>query len=371
MNPVNSSIHPYTRTTALLQPSTSASPRAQHRHPTKLPLARLSDKSQSALERLATQSSVDHQRVALLLRNALSDGTLSIQSEDQGEAAYTASVDLTTHDNPMRISSVTGTDLTIKTQLNEQSQYEITSIALAGTSSRAAISISLTELSQPLPDPATSSRTSQPSSLVSNIDAQYSRGQLAQARIHQHQNLSGGSPLSGSLGPQSPSTLHTGSAVGRPEIPGPTRTQSARAGRTDPYPTPGSNTVRPAAPVRGAGPNLSLRDPFRQGYNPRTEVQYLRSAVHQQMVMDLPLGMTRGDLPNIRNFLNVLERNGQEWQLLRGEANNTRPLPLENAVNAAIRNGANEGIRRSINRVYGLELRGFSGRRPPVSSTPT
>jgi len=390
MNPINSGIpaQHYATSTNVSQPSALPGSGAQHSHLTKLPPAKLSRNAQLALDQLATQSNVDHQRVASVVRNALQDGALRLQSTDQIEATYQASVNLPADANPMNFANLISSDLTIKTQLNDQSQYDIIGIDLDGTSLSAPVSI---KLSCRPPAPAhdeTSPPVHQQSSLVSNhIDAQHSRGQLAAARFRQNQDFSG-PPLSsiGSFAPQYMASSHYDPTAASTGTPGPTRHQAAPTARVEPYPTSlgsGGPSSRPES-TRTLDHRHSVRTLFQNPQvatagalaspsavnahpvTPAGELEFLKSPIHKQMESALPTTVKGAYRSELITYWRALESKGQDWMQLRGDDGVTRPIPLENAINDAIRNKeATEVLRAVTNNVYGLELRGFSGRKPP------
>ena len=391
MNPINSGIpaQHYATSTNVSQPSALPGSGAQHSHLTKLPPAKLSRNAQLALDQLATQSNVDHQRVASVVRNALQDGALRLQSTDQIEATYQASVNLPADANPMNFANLISSDLTIKTQLNDQSQYDIIGINLDGTSLSTPVSI---KLSGRPPVPAhdeTSSPMHQKSSLASNyIDAQHSRGHLAAARFRQNQDFSCPPlPSVGSFAPEYMASSHHDPTAGSTGTPGPIRHQASLTARVEPYPTSlhsgglssrleNTQTLDRRHSVRTIFQNPqgvtagALASPIAVNAHPGApagELEFLTSQIHKQMESDLPTTVIGGYRSQLIKYWHALESKGQDWMQLRGDDGVTRPIPLENAINDAIRNHeATETLRAAANNVFGLELRGFSGRKPPM-----
>lgn len=388
MNPINSGIPAphHATSTHVSQPSVLPGSRAQHSYPTKLPPAKLGRNAQLALDQLATQSNVDHQRVASLVRNALQDGALRLQSSDREEATYQASINLPADANPMSIANLISSDLTIKTRQNDQSQYDIIRIDLDGTSSSAPVSIKLTGRPPAPAHDENSSPVHQQSSLSNNINAQDSRGPLAAARVRQTQGFSG--PPLPSVGPFAPEYMassHYDPTAGRMGTRGPIRRQADLTARVEPYPAshsggPSSHSENTQTPDhRHSGLTIfqnpqgatagALASPIAVNAHPVApagELEFLKSQIHKQMESELSTTVKGPYRSDLIKYWQLLERKGTDWAQLKGDDGDIRPMLLENAINDAIRNHeATESLRAAANKIYGLELRGFSGRKPP------
>ena len=229
----------YTASVNSAHPPEASGSQAQPVHPGSISPSQLSHNAQQALDQVATQPNLDHQRVASLVRNALQDGSFRLQSTSRMEATYQASVNSPVGARPMSIANLTSPVLTIQTRLNDQSQYHIVSANLRDLSG--VISI---DLSAPPPasahGQASSVLSGQQPSISSHQAAQSSRGQLAQATIG-HNNSRNSSPLlpsGASVSTRGMVLSNDGSAGASTGVPGHSRNRPAHAARSTPYQAP-------------------------------------------------------------------------------------------------------------------------------------
>lgn len=131
-------------TSPQIQPSVA---HAEQHHPNKLALAKLSLSTQLALDQFEDQASGHDQLLILLARNGLANRALQLKYSQGTEVHYKQEV------TAPSTSGVSGArqigDLTVRTQLNVQSKYDILGIDLHVPSSGAQASINL-----PIPSPA-------------------------------------------------------------------------------------------------------------------------------------------------------------------------------------------------------------------------
>jgi type II secretory pathway component PulM len=84
---------------------------------------------------------------------------------------------------------------------------------------------------------------------------------------------------------------------------------------------------------------------------------------HQTVMAQLPKTLSQPYRSNISRFLCHLEQQGQRWSALAPAAGEVRPVTLEAAVNAAIKNhGLDPNTRAAINRGFKLKLKASSRR---------
>lgn len=133
------------------QPLDAVGPQAQQSHPKRISPSQLSQSAHQALERLSANA--EHQRLASLVRNALQDGTFQFQSSNHTQVTYKASICLPADTDTVRTDHLINNELTVQAQLNDQSEYDIVSAHLHGSSK--AISFDV-----PSPPPAHGSASS-------------------------------------------------------------------------------------------------------------------------------------------------------------------------------------------------------------------
>ncbi|KPY11042.1 Type III effector HopD1 [Pseudomonas savastanoi pv. glycinea] len=133
------------------QPLDAVGPQAQQSHPKRISPSQLSQSAHQALERLSANA--EHQRLASLVRNALQDGTFQFQSSNHTQVTYKASICLPADTDTVRTDHLINNELTVQARLNDQSEYDIVSAHLHGSSK--AISFDV-----PSPPPAHGSASS-------------------------------------------------------------------------------------------------------------------------------------------------------------------------------------------------------------------
>ncbi|MFA1030731.1 XopB/HopD1 family type III secretion system effector [Pseudomonas syringae] len=141
MNPLQSTQHSIT--TPLIsggRPLDAVGPQAQQSHPKRISPSQLSPGAHQALKRISANA--EHQRIASLVRNALQDGTLQFQSSNDKQVTYKApvclpadtSTDTDTDTDTVRTERLINNELTVQARLNDQSEYDIVSAHLHGSS---------------------------------------------------------------------------------------------------------------------------------------------------------------------------------------------------------------------------------------------
>ncbi len=279
--------HTPTINPALLLKATGDS--AQPQHPPTLSLAGMSKTTLDALDH-ANQS---HEHLAMRAIHLIGDRTLSLLSAHGTDAHY----------------ATADGDLTVHTQLNEQSRYDVISIASPHAG----------PLYLSLPPPPVNTHE-QASSMSSPLAAQHSRGQLTQAMISQSIPLpSGGSvstqsaplpsgdsvstqgaplpsgdsvstqgaplPSGDSVSTQGMVVSNNGSAARGSEAPGPSRNRPARAARSTPYQPPSqpsqsqTKSQGRAAPKPGATED-QIRNHLYDDSGALRTAKAVRSALH-------------------------------------------------------------------------------------------
>ncbi|WP_157079285.1 hypothetical protein [Serratia ficaria] len=121
MNPISSSGYKNSFSVNSVQQRASSRAPATYNHPGSLSLALLSSDTFSILDQKENKFSGSHKRLILLARSGIADGTLRMSSSQSSHATYKQRVNL---------PDAGQADLTVKTRLNEKSQYEITEIGL-------------------------------------------------------------------------------------------------------------------------------------------------------------------------------------------------------------------------------------------------
>ncbi|KPW73417.1 Type III effector HopD, partial [Pseudomonas amygdali pv. ciccaronei] len=139
MNPLHSTQHSIT--TPLIsggRPLDAVGPQAQQSHPKRISPFQLSPSAHQALKRISANA--EHQRIASLVRNALQDGTLQFQSSNDKQVTYKAPICLPadtstdTDTDTVRTEHLINNELTVQARLNDQSEYDIVSAHLHGSS---------------------------------------------------------------------------------------------------------------------------------------------------------------------------------------------------------------------------------------------
>ncbi|MFA1012637.1 MULTISPECIES: hypothetical protein [Pseudomonas syringae group] len=120
------------------QPLAAVGPQAQQPHPERISPSQLSQSAHQALERLSANA--EHQRIASMVRNALQDGTFQLQSSNDTQVTYKASIclpadtDTDTDTDTVRTDLLINNELTVQVRLNDKSEYDIVSADLNGSS---------------------------------------------------------------------------------------------------------------------------------------------------------------------------------------------------------------------------------------------
>ncbi|GGM31921.1 hypothetical protein ACFQDN_21455 [Pseudomonas asuensis] len=104
------------------QPSAAARSPTPHAHLAALSLTSLSPNAHLALDQTEAQPNNHHQLMALLARNGIADGTMHLRSTQGADAHYEQQVNVLPENDVA--------NLTVRTRLNEQAQYDIAGIDL-------------------------------------------------------------------------------------------------------------------------------------------------------------------------------------------------------------------------------------------------
>jgi hypothetical protein len=291
-----SSSHHYHVSTPSAQRPEATGSQAQYSHLATISHAQLSFNTYKTLSRVAAQADPNHRRVALLVSDALQDNAFQLQPGSHlRQATYQALVNSRARANPMGVANLLSTELTsialtLRTRLNDQSQYDIVKADLHDPSG--VISVDLYTPAS-APGQAPSSSTEQRSSRSSHRAAQSSQNQLTQRRIGQ--NGTGHLPVAplraGAPGNNPPIGFSNDSSAGASgSVPRPSRTPLHQAAGGGPYPA----SLQTGAPSSNRKSKL-VDDPLHPGK------QITASALRKRELVRNP--------ENLEEFISISQRN--------------------------------------------------------------
>jgi hypothetical protein len=102
----------------------------------------------------------------------------------------------------------------------------------------------------------------------------------------------------------------------------------------------------------------------------RLSLSDLELQSHRDIIIEWHAQEPQKSLSSVIRFLIYLEKLGLDWNTLRGNMNNPRPIDLETHVNTAIRDKkTSRELRSMLNKHYGLRLHGHTSIRPTWKPT--